>query len=116
MKLKLLAPMAFLLVISSHAVAEDLEIRKANQDMMLCQYKVALKLDDGVSDLNTLAPIIADWCKNESDRFDQIIRSRINGPLDEGVARQHMREHELHNARSIILMKRANERKASRQQ
>jgi hypothetical protein len=101
---------------SSYAVAEDLEAKEANEEIMVCQYKAAIKFDDGVSDVRTLAPIIADWCQKESDRFYHITRGRINGPVDERVARQAIREKDLQMSSRIILMKRADERKASRSQ
>ncbi|MOA13446.1 hypothetical protein D3C78_1334990 [compost metagenome] len=114
MKIKILVPSTLMLMISSYVVAEDLEAKKANEDIMVCQYKAAIDLDDSVSDARTLASIIADWCQEESDRFYLITQSRINGPIDERVARQAIREKDLQMASRIILMKRADERKASR--
>lgn len=115
MILKYSIALIFAVVVSSEALAEGLQAKKANEDIMVCMYKAAIDLDDGVSDVNSLAPIIADWCKKESDRFYQIMRSRINGPLDERVARQAIREKDLEMAGRIILMKRADERKARQQ-
>lgn len=116
MNFKYWTPLIFTCMISSQAGAEDLQAKKANEDIMVCQYKAAIEFDDGVSDIKTLVPIIADWCKNESDRFYQITRSRINGPIDERVARQAIREKDLQMASRIILMKRTDERKARQQQ
>ena len=116
MNFKYWVPLILTCVISNQAGAEDLQARKANEDIMVCQYKASIELDDGVSDVNTLAPIIADWCQKESDRFYQITRSRINGPIDEKVARQAIREKDLQMASRIILMKRTDERKARLQQ
>lgn len=116
MNFKYWAPLIFTCVISSQAGAEDLQTKKANEDIMVCQYKASIELDDGVSDVNTLAPIIADWCQKESDRFYQITQSRINGPIDEKVARQAIREKDLQMASRIILMKRTDERKARQRQ
>jgi len=110
--LKYAAPLIFAVVVSTQAVAEDLQAKKANEDIMLCMYKAAIDLDDGVSDVSSLSPIIADWCKKESDRFYQIMRNGVNGPIDERVARQAIREKDLEMAGRIILMKRADERKA----
>ena len=115
MNLKYWAPLIFTSLISSHAVAENFQTKKANEDIMVCQYKAAIELDDGIFGVNTLAPIIADWCKAESYRFYQIMRSGTNGPINERVARQAIRKKDLEMASRIILMKRADERKARQQ-
>jgi hypothetical protein len=83
----------------------------ANKDIMTCQFKAAVKLDDGVSSVNELAPVIADWCQAESDRFYQILRGQINGPIDERVVRKAAREKDLQMASRVLLTKRANDRK-----
>ncbi len=85
--------------------------RAANTDIMTCQYKAAVELDDGVSSVDALAPVIADWCQAESDRFYWIIRGQINGPIDERATRKATREKDLQMASRIILTKRANDRK-----
>ncbi|BCB07068.1 hypothetical protein HHSLTHF2_09580 [Vreelandella venusta] len=115
MILKYSAALIFGVIASSQVFAQDLQAKKANEDIMVCMYKAAIDLDDGVSGVNSLAPIIADWCKKESDRFYQIMRRGINGPIDERVARQAIREKDLEMASRIILMKRADERKARQQ-
>ena len=80
---------------------------------MICYYKATLQFDDGHSDVSSLTPIVADWCQKESDRFSRIIRSRIDGPVDEQKVRQFSREKDLQMASRIILLKRANDRKAA---
>ena len=115
MRLTACSTLAFgLLVFVCNVKADDLEAKQANQDIMVCQYKAAVELDDGISDITALAPVIAEWCQKESDRFFQITRSRIDGRIDEKVARRAIREKDLQMASRIILMKRADERKASR--
>ena len=116
MKLKFLISMICVSAMPSYGAEENLQAKKANEDIMVCQYKAAIELDDGVSDLNSLAPIIADWCKSESDRFYQILRRSIRGPIDETATRQANREKDLQMAGRVILMKRADERKARQQQ
>ena len=100
----LTAPWAAWAQISDHA-------RAANTDIMTCQFKAAMELDDGVSSVNALAPVIADWCQAESDRFYRITRGQINGPIDEQAARKAVREMDLRMASRVILTKRANDRK-----
>ncbi|WP_462167602.1 hypothetical protein [Pseudoalteromonas sp. GB43] len=116
MFLKYTAPLMLAAIVSSYASAEDLQAKKANEDIMVCMYKAAIDLDDGVSDVSSLTPIIADWCKKESDRFYQITRSRIDGPIDKRRVQQAIREKDLEMAGRIILIKRARERKARQQQ
>ena len=115
MILKYSTALIFAAVASSQAVAEDLELKEANKNIMICMYKAAVDLDDGVSGLNSLAPIIADWCKKESHLFFEIIRIGDNGSFDERAVRQANREKDLEMASRIILIKRADERKALQQ-
>ena len=69
------------------------QARAANTDIMTCQFKAAMELDDGVSSVNTLAPVIADWCQAESDRFFRIIRVRSMGrSMRELSERRHARK------------------------
>ena len=109
---KYTASLIFGVMASNYVFAQDLQVKKANEDVMVCMYKAAIDLGDGVSGVNSLSPIIADWCKKESDRFYQVMRHGINGPIDEMVVRQAIREKDLEMASRIILMKRADERKA----
>lgn len=83
----------------------------ANTEIMACQYKAAMQFDDATSSVNSLAPIIADWCQKESDQFYRIMRSQVNGPIDERAARQAIREKDLQMASRVLLTKRANDRK-----
>jgi hypothetical protein len=82
-----------------------------NKEILLCMYKAALQLDDGVSDVASIAPAIVDSCKRESMRLDQHIRSQVNGPVDEVVIAAAWRKFELDKARMVLLAKRAEDRK-----
>jgi hypothetical protein len=83
----------------------------ANREIMACQFKAATQFDDGISGVNALATIVADWCQKESDQFYRIMRSRVNGPIDERAIRQALRDKDLQMASRVILTKRANDRK-----
>jgi hypothetical protein len=85
--------------------------RAADTDIMTCQFKAAMELDDGVSGVNALAPVIADLCQAESDRLYRIMRGRFNGPIDEQAVKTAVREKDLRMASWVILTKRANDRK-----
>lgn len=114
MKLATCSILAFgLLVFSCNVKAGDLEAKQANQDIMAYQYKAVVELGHGVSAISAFTPVISEWCQKESDRFFQI-RSRIDGPIDEKVARRATREKDQQMASRITLMKRADERKASK--
>ena len=97
MKIKTWITLPAILFASSFTFAQDYQAKQANEAIMVCQYKAAIDLDDGVSDVRTLSPIIADWCKKESDQFYRIIQRGINGPFDERAARQANREKDLEN-------------------
>ena len=83
----------------------------ANKEIMACQFGAATQFDDGISSVNALAPIVADWCQKESDHFYRIMRSDFKGPIDERAIRQALRDKDLQMASRVILTKRANDRK-----
>lgn len=87
------------------------EAQEANQEIILCMYKAALQFDDGVSDVSSIAPAVADSCVDQSNRFYQILRRGISGPVDEDKIRAATRQRDLDKARMVTLQKRADDRK-----
>lgn len=116
MIIKCSAALIITVLVSSQVFAQDLQAKKANEDIMLCMYKAAINIDDRVSDVKSIAPYIVNICQNESDRFYEILRGRVNGPVDESRARHANREKDLEMAGRILIMKRADEIKARSQQ
>jgi len=88
------------------------EAQDANQEVILCMYKAALQFDDSVSDVSSIAPAVADSCKEQSNRFYQILRRGVSGPVDEEKIRNAIRQRDLDTARMVILQKRADDRKS----
>ncbi len=116
MRTKILVPLILICVTSGHVAADDSHANKAYEDIMVCQYKAAIELDDGISGVESIVPAVANSCQNETNRFYHALRSSINGPIDEAAVQRATREKALQTANSIILMKRADERKARGQQ
>ena len=106
---KLAGTLALVFALTPPAMADELS--DMNQEVLLCLYKASLQLDDGVSDVASIVPAVADWCKKESTRFYQMTRARVSGPVDENEIAALRRSHELDQARIMLLMKRADDRK-----
>lgn len=92
------------------AAADD--VQDANKEIVLCMYKAALRFDDRVSDVSSIAPAVAESCKSESNHLYQVLLREVNGPVDEEKIRNAMRQRDLDMARMAVLQKRADDRKS----
>ncbi|QYG00145.1 hypothetical protein [Massilia sp. NP310] len=106
---KLTVTLGLGLALITPAMADELS--DVNQQVILCLYKASLQLDDRVSDVASIAPAVAGSCRQESARFYQLVRNRVPGPVDENEIAAYRRNHELDQARQVLLMKRADDRK-----
>lgn len=91
------------------APASDAEVQAANQKSLRCLAQYSEDLDDGISDVNTVARAVSNSCRSERNEF-YIVSTRGRGPLNQNAVMNAIVEKDIEAATFYILSNRANRR------
>ncbi len=91
---------------AAQAYAPQADIDAANQKNLKCLAKYSSDLDDGATDVKTIAKIVANSCTRERESFFKLA-SQGRGPLDERAAMRGLFEQDADAATFYILSNRA---------
>jgi hypothetical protein len=86
------------------------EVEDAQKEVVVCLFAASQELDDRVSDVASIAPAVADACRQESRRYYQALRKTINAPIDETGMAAFEEKKDLDRARMVLLKRRAADR------